>query len=439
MCSFLLTSMPVSLSHPCNGELSKRGPDHSSLVRIGDFTGIHNLLSITGEFTEQPLSKDGVFVFFNGEIYNYNKLGDYRSDGYAILEGYLQAGTEIFRHLEGEYAILILDTRSNEMIAATDTFGTKPFWFASNGKDFAFASLASAITQLGLPPPMELPPNSFTVFSGRSLKILKREIVTQFDLRQRGASLDDWCRVFDEAVKSRARLDRPDEKIFIGLSTGYDSGAIAASLLKTGRQFQAFSIYDKALLPKYFERTLAISRSADHDYIRDTRRQSPPRIECEPYPYSVFSLQGDYHEPHISVYNDSGAQGLWMICGKAQSLGFKVYLSGSGADEIISDYGFQGRRIFRHSNFGGYFKENLYSMFPWPSVFGSSMRSYLRKEEYIAGHFGIEGRYPFLDRKVVQTYLNLEPAVKNNVYKAPLDYYLKVNNFPCEKGVKHGF
>jgi hypothetical protein len=35
------------------------------------------------------------------------------------------------------------------------------------------------------------------------------------------------------------------------------------------------------------------------------------------------------------------------------------------------------------------------------------------KEECIAGSLGIETRYPFIDRKVVQEYLNLSPDLKN--------------------------
>jgi len=33
------------------------------------------------------------------------------------------------------------------------------------------------------------------------------------------------------------------------------------------------------------------------------------------------------------------------------------------------------------------------------------MESYLAKEEYVGGAYGIESRYPFLDKKVVQEFL----------------------------------
>ena len=46
-----------------------------------------------------------------------------------------------------------------------------------------------------------------------------------------------------------------------------------------------------------------------------------------------------------------------------------IYLSGSGADEIFSDYGFDGIKHFRHSTIGGLFPEDLDTVFPWKNFF----------------------------------------------------------------------
>jgi hypothetical protein len=61
------------------------------------------------------------------------------------------------------------------------------------------------------------------------------------------------------------------------------------------------------------------------------------------------------------------------------------------------------------------------------------------KEEYIAGAYGIETRYPYLDKQLVQEFLWLTPELKNKVYKAPLDFYMTSQKYPFEKGVKRGF
>jgi hypothetical protein len=67
------------------------------------------------------------------------------------------------------------------------------------------------------------------------------------------------------------------------------------------------------------------------------------------------------------------------------------------------------------------------------------MRKYLTKDEYIIGCLGIEARYPFLDKQLVQEFLWLKPELKNNFYKAPLREYLIQNNFPYKENEKKGF
>jgi len=51
----------------------------------------------------------------------------------------------------------------------------------------------------------------------------------------------------------------------------------------------------------------------------------------------------------------------------------------------------------------------------------------------------LEGRYPFLDRAVVQEFLWLTADLKNSVYKNVLDNYLTMHNYSFQRGVKTGF
>jgi len=69
----------------------------------------------------------------------------------------------------------------------------------------------------------------------------------------------------------------------------------------------------------------------------------------------------------------------------------------------------------------------------------SKQIQYLNKEEYVAGAYGIETRYPFLDTNLVQEFLWLNSDLKNKEYKAPLSEYLFKNNYPFQRGVKTGF
>ena len=116
-----------------------------------------------------------------------------------------------------------------------------------------------------------------------------------------------------------------------------------------------------------------------------------------------------------------------------------IYLSGSGSDEIISDYARDGRKIYPHSCLGGRWPADLAPIFPWCSFYGGSQRAFLMKEELVSGAHGIEGRYPFLDPKVVQEFLWLTPSQKAAHPRKPLYDYMMRHNCPIDFSEKKGF
>ena len=82
---------------------------------------------------------------------------------------------------------------------------------------------------------------------------------------------------------------------------------------------------------------------------------------------------------------------------------------------------------------------DLSKVFPWKNFFGNTQRAYLMKEETVTGTWGVEGRYPFLDKQVVQEFLWLRADLKNSQYKSVIDNYFVQNNFPFSRGEKKGF
>ena len=132
------------------------------------------------------------------------------------------------------------------------------------------------------------------------------------------------------------------------------------------------------------------------------------------------------------MLDDKATVGLASIYTLVKGEGRKVNLSGQGADEIMTDYS-QCRGA---SQLKGVFPEKLEK---WRNFDGNYQRAYLTKEEHIAGAYGIETRYPFLDRDVVQEFLWLTTELKNRNYKAPLHEYLTRHDYPFEVGKKTGF
>ena len=440
MCGFVISNQNFDPSVDSLKATQNRGPDHTNTHHENGIQFTHYLLSLVQPMTPQPWATGNVTVIFNGEIYNFRDLGDFSAEIECIASGYENEGISFFRQLDGEYVIVLIDWIKSKIIVAMDTFGTKPISMGvDQDANFVIASLPSALQLISSTKQINFSPNSITSICLNKLKVIEVQRNVLFSLIQHKQSFDDWCTSFEAAVAKRTRVEAlTSTQLFIGLSTGYDSGAIAAALCSQKRPFVAFSVFDKQLANEYSARSKSIADLADHVLLRDTRRQLLSCPKRDVFHYQIYSQIGDYVEEN-STETDSGGLGLQLVCQKAKVQGLSVYLSGSGADETISDYGFGGTRIYPHSNFGGRFPGKLQDIFPWPSFFGSTMRSYLMKEEFIAGSYGIEGRYPFLDAGLVQEYFSLTTSLKNSEYKAPIAYYLRAKNFPFNPNTKLGF
>jgi len=443
MCSILATNLSNFKLNDVNRYLQLRGPDLTNQVSMNGITFVHNLLHMTGVMKEQPFSENDIVCLFNGEIYNYKSFGDYSTDGECLIPLYKEYGTQFITHLDGEFCICLVDFKNDVLVMSTDTFSTKPLWYCFENNQFGIASYESALRLLGFNNPKKLQANTTMI---RSLSNIQNSVKTQelykFNLSQNKKSFDGWTSAFKDSIKKRYVTSH--QKVFIGLSSGYDSGAICCELLNQNVDFHAYSSEGVENLDILRARHNLLKNSSAKGFLFRANQEDRDfatkhlRMNVEDFQYRISSSSSDYKE-FGSVRQDAGSNALSVICNMAKSNDRKIYISGQGADEITSDYGFQGRKIFQHSNFGGLFPERLEDIFPWNSFYDSSQLSYLMKEEYISGSFGLEGRYPYLDRNVVQEFLNLDYRLKNSKYKAPLFNYLTEHSFPIQENEKRGF
>lgn len=103
----------------------------------------------------QPMSKDGVTIVFNGEIYNYQLLRQQlilegssfftHSDTEVVLELFLKHGPDAFKYLDGMYAFALYETTSEKLYIHRDSFGEKPLYLVNDEAGFYFASDINAI------------------------------------------------------------------------------------------------------------------------------------------------------------------------------------------------------------------------------------------------------------------------------------------------------
>lgn len=444
MCSFIATNILDFDLEKANYWSRLRGPDCTVEIDYQGIRFVHNLLSINGSFAPQPFVDEAndVLCVYNGEIYNCEQIAGSQvdSDGHSILPAYEKYGYHFPRFFDGEFAVALFDFRSRNILLATDPFGTKPLWYARNRTNFGIASYKSSLLALGFNPRLieRVPPNHIQVLDLDSLTLLAQLPVCVFDVTtQDKNTYDDWIRAFELSVEKRSGNTR--EKIFIGLSSGYDSGAIACELLRQERRFKAYAIEARE------NKTLLLRRQAlipNLQYIQLRAEeyktaQSHIKAKAEEFQYQI--IRNGKVTVNEFMSDDQGAIGLSHICYLAHNEGYRIYLSGQGADEIISDYGYAGKKIYGHSSFGGLFPDDLSKHFPWHSFYGSTQISYLAKEEHVSGSYGIEGRYPFLDKALVQEFLWLTPQEKNRYYKAPLAVYLMLRDFPFQRDEKIGF
>jgi asparagine synthetase B (glutamine-hydrolysing) len=381
-------------------------------------------------------------MLYNGEIYNYEEFGDYRSDGECIIPLYKKYGPDFVKHLDGEFAICLVDYEKRIAVMSSDLFKTKPLFYSLNDNNFGCSSYKTPLEKLGYSNIVKANPNTIYIICLKEFKIIKEDIIYKFNLKQHKLDYNDWITAFEKSIKKR--MHNTSKNVFIGLSSGYDSGLIYSELLNQNYSFYSFTLRgtenDDVLnsrLKLKNEKVKSFSlhkNSNDYNYSHNLIKNN-----TEPFNYTIHSSSSNYNEYGTVLVEDAGSNNFATICRAAKQKDCKICLSGTGADEIISDYGFNGIKIFNHSNFGGKFPEDLESIFPWASFYGSTLESYIAKEEYVGGSFGIEMRYPFLDKDVVQEFLWLHQDLKNKEYKAPIDFYFNLNKFPFEKKSKRGF
>lgn len=385
--------------------IQKRGQDLTNTYEKNGFIFTHNLLNITGEITPQPFIDEDIVCLYNGEIYNHKFI---KSDGENLIPLYKKYGLRFADELDGEYAIALYDFKNDIALFITDLFSTKPIW--RNGLECA--SYESGVGG------HKIKANTIEAVSISTGKDLFTRKYHQWDWRQFKNNYDDCLKALDKAI-----LKRYKPGCFIGLSSGYDSGTIASAL--KGKDFKCYTIIaseDKDIINKRAD----ILGNVE---IIDFKESDENLSEAEDFKYNIEYKTGLYTD---SYKKDYAAKALSAICRRANQEGRKVYLSGSGADEIISDYGLMPNQ----SEFCGKFPDNLRE---WKNFNGSCMYSYLGKEECVGGSWNIETRYPFLDKEFVQEFLWLAPELKNRNYKSVLYEYLNRSGFPFKKDSKIGF
>jgi asparagine synthase (glutamine-hydrolysing) len=358
-----------------------RGPDEEGFL-IGDARapglalGMRRLSIIDLAGGQQPVWNEtrDVAVIYNGELYNYRELRDRltllghrfatRSDTEILVHAWEEWGEECLTELRGMFAFALLDLRGRFATApllflARDPLGIKPLYYTQIAEGFVFASEVRALLASGIvakqisqdaltsyllfgsaSEPVSLVEGVFSLPPGHRmlLYVPERRRVPRarpwWDPQTSSAArdsrkpkdLDSAAKrvrpLLEDAVSAHLIADVP---VGLFLSSGLDSGAIAALAARTQAGIRSFTLsfpgttYDEAPLA----RKVAERCGTEHTELPLDGAAMLSRID-----EAVAGLD----QPTMDAIN------TYFVSWAAREVGLKVALSGLGGDELFAGY-----------------------------------------------------------------------------------------------------
>ncbi len=358
-----------------------RGPDEEGFL-IGDARapglalGMRRLSIIDLAGGQQPVWNEtrDVAVIYNGELYNYRELRERltllghrfatQSDTEVLVHAWEEWGEECLTELRGMFAFALLDLRGRFATApllflARDPLGIKPLYYTQTAEGFAFGSEVRALLASGIVPkqisqdaltsyllfgsgsePVSLVEGVFSLPPGHRmlLYVPERRRVPRarpwWDPQTSSAGRDSrkpkdlhsaamrLRPLLEDAVRAHLIADVP---VGLFLSSGLDSGAIAALAGRTQAGIRSFTLsfpgtsYDEAPLA----RKVAERCGTQHTEVPLDGAAMLARID-----EAVAGLD----QPTMDGIN------TYFVSWAAREVGLKVALSGLGGDELFAGY-----------------------------------------------------------------------------------------------------
>ena len=436
--------------------IAHRGPDgEGHWISNNGSVGLgHRRLSIIdlSHEADQPMHYLGRYsMVFNGEIYNYLELKDtllkqgYKfttaSDTEVLLALYDREKERCLQLLDGMFSFVIYDEKENEIFAARDRFGEKPFFYNYvPGKHFLFGSEMKCLWEAGvakevnncmlynylshnsLDNPNDLSetfyenctrlPHSHYIKLG--VEDCKISIKQYYDIDWRNTNHSISSKQAEEKFKelfytSVKRRLRSDVTVGSSLSGGLDSSLVVAVIdaLKkgTGQRQDTFSAVFPGFIKderKYMDYVIAATNVNPHFITPDDKGMIA----------SINKLNWHQEEP----YGSASIYVQYCVMQLAKENNVTVLLDGQGADEILAGYHVFYKSFFKElgkSNKGNYKNETMaYAAMHGNSVINADVRMGMgNKIKFMAGK-----KAPAI-RKLFHHYQQL----KNPVFNA--DFY----------------
>lgn len=346
-----------------------RGPDEQGMHYDEGGGLAHARLSIIDLSSgQQPMANEdsSIWVSFNGEIFNYVELNEplvaaghkfrSRCDTETILHSYEEKGDACVEDFNGDFAFALWDRRRKRLLLARDRMGVRPLYYTQVGETLLFASEIKALlvakgVKAEIDPialdqiftlwfPLaprtpfkginELPPgHTLTMEGGRitvrpywRLTYRDRQDTTPVD---EAAATEQLHELMVDATRLRLRADVP---VGAYLSGGLDSSVTTALIRNyTNSDLRTFSVtfesgeFDESEYQQELVEALGTAHS------------------------SILCTRGDIGRLFPSVIRHTerpvirtAPTPLYRLAEHVRASGYKVVMTGEGADEVLAGY-----------------------------------------------------------------------------------------------------
>lgn len=352
--------------------LHHRGPDGTGILVDGAIGLAHARLSIIDlAGGQQPIHNENatVQVVFNGEIFNYVELRQEliarghrfytQTDTEVIVHLYEEHGECFVDHLNGQFAIAVWDTHTKCLVLARDRTGIRPLFYTETAGRFIFASEVKALFALpdvrraidvqalaetctywsplvprsAFEGVSSLPPGHVMVIADRVRRIHCYWDWTFPDAKDGGASQNrteaDYAAELQELLIDSVRLQlRADVPVGAYLSGGLDSSIVTTIVRNfSDTPLRTFSLtFDDAEFDESaYQKELVDYLGTEHTSIRCTRADI-----AAAFPRTILHTE--------SPIVRTAPAPLMMLSRHVREAGYKVVLTGEGADEVFGGY-----------------------------------------------------------------------------------------------------
>ena len=365
MCGFVgvVGNKNISLEESLNS-ISHRGPDQLTIKRINKALIGFNRLAIIdlNDNAMQPFENEDCAVYLNGEIYNYLELkkefnfkGLTNSDVEIIPFLFSKIGIDFLRHLNGMFAMVIIDKKNKSQYLIKDRFGQKPLYYLKNNLGFFFSSEVKAIKSLIplevdpsnlhinlschlLPPPLSLYKNLKSIMPGSFIKIDRDFVITEKKWyfpnlsKNEKFNQEKFIDIFSDSINLRTRSDVPISTL---LSGGLDSMLITEFVRKKTKNIEPLVAIIEDKEKWEGSNTDVINQEVYCN--KSNLKKHTVNVNYEYWNKNIISIVNNYDE----LFVDSGNLIFYALCNLAKQNNIKVVLTGVGGDELFGGYPWQ--------------------------------------------------------------------------------------------------